>query len=338
MTAETHRSPCHFPRPKHLPQPTQPRTLFLSLALALTALLAGFQLALADPGDAGDLPGPPPAFQELGQEPMRSPGQGLIVLDRQARPHLGQELWQDVAQAGRIQEYVVQPGDTVWSIAAQHDLTLDSLRWANPELRRNPDKLAQGQILRIPPVNGALHDVQPGDTVESIAAAWNVPPETIRAYRANRLAGDRQPAPGDVVIVPYGAKEVDLPAPTPVAGYSFAWPINGWLSQGYHSRHHALDIAGPYGAKVYASRAGRVIHTGWDPSGYGYLVKIQHEGGYVSYYGHLKGHWVQKGQWVAQGDLIGEVGSTGNSTGPHVHFEIRRNGAWVNPLNYLPPR
>jgi murein DD-endopeptidase MepM/ murein hydrolase activator NlpD len=313
--------------------------LWVLTALLTIALFANIQTAHADSGNTPDQPNAGhPLFQDLGQDPERSAGENLANLDLIPSAKLQDRQWAEAAQAGRITEYTVQAGDTLWSIAAAHNLTVDSLRWANPELRRNPDVLSQGQKLRIPPLNGALHDVQPGDTVDSIAAAWNVAPADIRNYWPNHLPGNRQPTPGSVVIVPHGTRNVDLPAPTPVAGYAFAWPISGWITQGYHAQHHALDIAGPYGASVYASRAGRVIYAGWNPQGYGYLIKIQHADGFVTYYSHLKGQWVQVGQWVNQGDLVGAVGSTGNSTGPHVHFEIRKNGAWVNPLNYLPPK
>ncbi len=237
-----------------------------------------------------------------------------------------------------IPVYTVQDGDTLWSIAADHDLTLDTIRFANPDFRRNPDVLSIGQHLRIPPLDGALHDVVAGDTVESIAARWNVTPAEIRGFVPNGLAGASQPMPGSVVVVPHGTLEVALPHPGATAGYAFAWPISGPISQGYGGGHRAVDLSGPYASSVYASRGGTVIHTGWAETGYGYLVILQHAGGFVTYYSHLKGHWVEAGQWVNQGDLIGAIGSTGNSTGPHVHFEIRLNGVRQNPLAYLPPR
>ncbi len=234
--------------------------------------------------------------------------------------------------------YTVQDGDTLWSIAADHNLTLDTIRFANPDFRRNPDVLSIGQQLRIPPLNGALHDVEAGDTVASIAQRWHVTPGQIRGFVPNGLMGDAQPIPGTVVVVPHGTLEVQLAHPGSTPGYAFAWPISGPVSQGYHGGHLAIDLSGPYGSSVYASRGGTIISTGWAETGYGYLVVLQHADGFVTYYSHLKGHWVEAGQWVNQGDLIGAVGSTGNSTGPHVHFEIRLNGVRQNPLAYLPPR
>ena len=239
----------------------------------------------------------------------------------------------------QIPIYIVQDGDTLWSIGTDHGLTLDTIRFANPEFRRNPDILLSiGQRLRIPPLDGALHDVVAGDTVESMATRWNVTPAEIRSFVPNGLAGDAQPIPGSVVVVPHGTLEVNLPHPGATAGYAFAWPISGPVSQGYGGGHQAVDLAGPYGASVFASRGGTILSTGWAETGYGYLIILQHAGGYITYYSHLKGHWVEAGQWVNQGDLIGAIGSTGNSTGPHVHFEIRLNGVRQNPLAYLPPR
>jgi murein DD-endopeptidase MepM/ murein hydrolase activator NlpD len=237
-----------------------------------------------------------------------------------------------------IPVYAVQDGDTLWSIAADHGLNLDTIRWANPDFRRNPDVLSIGQQLRIPPVNGALHDVAPGDTVASIAQRWHVTPADIRGFVPNGLSGNAQPVPGSVVVVPHGTLEVELPHPGATPGYAFAWPTAGPVSQGYHGGHAAIDLSGPYGSSVYASRGGTISATGWAETGYGYLVVLTHADGFSTYYSHLKGHWVEVGQWVNQGDLIGAVGSTGNSTGPHVHFEIRLNGVRQNPLAYLPPR
>ena len=87
---------------------------------------------------------------------------------------------------------------------------------------------------------------------------------------------------------------------------------------------------------MFAGRAGRVIRSGWARSGYGYTVIIDHSEGLLSLYSHMKGEWVQVGDWVEQGQLIGEVGSTGNSSGPHVHFEVRVDGERVDPMDYLP--
>ncbi len=118
----------------------------------------------------------------------------------------------------------------------------------------------------------------------------------------------------------------------------FIWPANGSLTSNFGPRwgrmHSGIDIAAPYGAPVWAAKAGRVAIASWY-GGYGNLVVIDHGGGVTTWYGHNSSFAVSVGQQVSQGQVIAGCGSTGNSTGPHVHFEIRINGSPVNPLSYL---
>jgi murein DD-endopeptidase MepM/ murein hydrolase activator NlpD len=111
----------------------------------------------------------------------------------------------------------------------------------------------------------------------------------------------------------------------------------GVITQGFSDGHLAIDIGAPYGSSVFAGREGQVIRSGWARTGYGHTVIIDHGQGLQSLYSHMKGEWVQVGDWVERGQLIGEVGSTGNSSGPHMHFEVRVEGERVDPLDYLPP-
>ncbi|NIW44621.1 MAG: peptidoglycan DD-metalloendopeptidase family protein, partial [candidate division Zixibacteria bacterium] len=125
------------------------------------------------------------------------------------------------------------------------------------------------------------------------------------------------------------------PKPDLDTDYPLAWPISGRITQGYQDDHPALDIGAPYSSKVYAAGAGTVIYTRWARTGYGFTVIIDHSNNLKTIYSHLKGSLVESGTYVTRGQTIGEVGSTGNSTGPHVHFEVLEDGEQVNPLNYL---
>jgi len=126
-----------------------------------------------------------------------------------------------------------------------------------------------------------------------------------------------------------------VPANWPYGSGTFMWPLAGWLTQGYRYDHRALDIAAPSGTVVTAADRGVVLRAGWNNQGYGFFVIIDHNIDYVTLYAHLSEVLVIEGQVVAQGQLIGKVGSTGNSTGPHLHFEIRDFGRLTNPLEHL---
>ena len=116
----------------------------------------------------------------------------------------------------------------------------------------------------------------------------------------------------------------------------WVWPVRGEISQGYSSEHRAIDISTGHRAVVVAADAGTVVYARWESSGYGYLVIIDHRNGFVSYYAHLYGFYIDAGRDVARGEQIGELGNTGRSTGPHLHFEIRQNGVQRDPLDLLP--
>jgi murein DD-endopeptidase MepM/ murein hydrolase activator NlpD len=203
-------------------------------------------------------------------------------------------------------------------------------------LERNPDLLAVGTELIILPVPGVYHLVTEGDTLKSIAAQYHVTGADISNYPPNGLYRPYKLKLGQGLIVPFGRKGDALPQPTVVTDSTLAWPLVGAVTGGFELDHPALDIGAPYGSTIYAADSGTVSYAGWGEEGLGYTVVIDHGQGLETWYVHLKGALIQSGLGVARGDPVGEVGSTGHSSGPHVHFEVRLNGQPVNPLAYLP--
>jgi murein DD-endopeptidase MepM/ murein hydrolase activator NlpD len=128
-----------------------------------------------------------------------------------------------------------------------------------------------------------------------------------------------------------------VPAIGPVGSQAFIWPVGNHFLSGYDylPYHLGIDIAAATGTPIYASDAGTVIYAGWNDSGYGFMVEIDHNNGYQTLYGHMSSLAVRCGDSVAQGSYIGAAGSTGKSTGSHVHFEVRLNGGFVNPWYVL---
>lgn len=245
--------------------------------------------------------------------------------------------------------YIVRAGDTPISIAERFGLSPETIVWANTELEENPALLRIGQQLIIPPVDGVLHTVKAGDTLESIARKYEVSVDDIINWKPNNLTRESRLIVGQQIMVPGGVKPFTQPRPSLTTGKliappsnftgatgSFIWPASGVLTQYAWSRHMALDIANVIGTPIYAADAGVVIYVGWDNTGYGNMILIDHGNGFRTRYAHLSAFKVSAGQQVSKGALIGLMGSTGRSTGPHLHFEIIYHGVRQNPLNYLP--
>lgn len=269
--------------------------------------------------------------------------------------------------------YVVKPGDTVLSVAVEIGIDLDEMHCVvSPDFQWS-EPLVVGDLLDIPELGFICHTVEAGESVETIAAAYGVAPAAITQIAWNQLAEGqagrtrlaagthlRIPPPvmgtdqggilGQLLERPVGSSpltlaavggvaarppEVAVPSNWPYGSGYFEWPVTGWLSQGYRQDHRALDIASPVGTFVTAADRGVVIRAGWNNQGYGQFVVIDHNIDYVTLYAHLEQILVKEGQIVGKGEILGTVGSTGNSTGPHLHFEIRDFGRRVNPLELL---
>lgn len=280
------------------------------------------------------------AFQDLDISSADGGASDTIV--RQAQPHT------IIPERPRLEivSYTVRAGDTVESIAAQFGLDPTTIMWANPPIEDAPDLLRIGQEVIILPIDGALHKVEEGDTLASIAETYEVDPGAIASCQYNELeGGDGTVEPGMFLVVPGGEKPY---VPKVVTAYSgpvpegargtgrFQWPVLGRITQGYWYGHRAIDVGAPTGSAVMAADGGFVSFAGWTDVGYGYLIVVDHGNGFATYYGHLSNIYVTEGQAAERGQVIGAAGNTGNSTGPHLHFEVRRYGAQQNPRAYLP--
>ncbi len=242
------------------------------------------------------------------------------------------------SQSDQINIYVVREGDTLSGIAKMFGVSTNTILWANDLKRSNALKV--GQTLTILPVSGVRHTVKTGDTLASIAKKYKGDMEEILEF--NELSSNAKLATGMIIVVPHGVIEA-APTPTttkkpvlaggPNLGGYFARPISGGLrTQAIHG-YNAVDLAAPQGTSIFASAAGTVIiakEYGWN-GGYGNYVVIKHDNGTQTLYAHMRNVQTSVGASVAQGDVIGTVGNTGRSTGPHLHFEVR--GA-RNPFGY----
>jgi LysM repeat protein len=260
--------------------------------------------------------------------------------------------------------YVVQAGDTIFDIAVRFGLAPETIVWSNREgLMDAPWLIQQGLELFILPTNGIYHTVSAGETVASIAADYGVEPADL--YNEwNAFEEGERPREGQQLVVPGGqGEEVTwappprYPAPGP-SGFSYgvcsgatvAGPgANGWFTyptgssrvSGWYFRdprnpgHIGLDYACRKGDPIIAADNGVVTIAGWH-GGYGILVEVNHGNGFVTRYGHFNSIAVGCGHAVYQGDLLGYCGSTGYSSGAHLHFEVRSNGAPQDPQAYLP--
>ena len=234
------------------------------------------------------------------------------------------------SNGGRISIYVVREGDSISQIANMFGVTSGTIIWAN-DIKRG-SLIWEGQTLIILPISGVQHTVKSGDTLKSIAKKYKGDLEEIEQY--NELAEGVVLAVGDVITIPGGqiATPVYSSSGTVVrgsngptySGYYIRPVMGGSRSQGLHG-YNGIDIAAPLGTPIIASASGSVIisrGSGWN-GGYGTYLVIRHENGTQTLYAHNSRNIVYAGQYVVQGQVIGYMGSTGRSTGSHVHFEVR---------------
>lgn len=259
--------------------------------------------------------------------PARGGGDTTIVEESALLPESGPLVGsdRDLPLGGdHISTYIVREGDSLSAIADMFGVSVNTIRWANDLGGKGPIK--KDQILVILPVSGVKHVVKKGDTVASIAKKYKADEAEIIDF--NGLDDDHPLILGEEVIVPDGEIVEMTPSKTATnavgAGY-YVRPIKGGKkTQGLHG-YNGVDLATYVGAPVYASAAGEVVvskSSGWN-GGYGNYVVIKHPNKTQTLYAHLSKNLVKVGAKVTQGQVIGENGSTGKSTGPHLHFEVR---------------
>lgn len=241
--------------------------------------------------------------------------------------------------------YIVQPRDNLYLISERFRISQDTIIWANDRLEMDPDLLSIGEELAILPANGVWHTVKAGDTLASIAQRYKVSADAITGYEPNGLQEAAELTPGAKLIVPGGVKPFEPRLVRTSAGMvtvnarpepgRFIWPCSGAITQYYSKLHLGIDIGNVSGTPIYAPDSGTVTLAGW-AGNLGNTVQISHGNGYITLCGHMRAVSVSKGQYVRRGQQIGEMGSTGKSTGPHTHFIVIYYGGHVNPIRYLP--
>ncbi|MGD8998613.1 MAG: LysM peptidoglycan-binding domain-containing M23 family metallopeptidase [Anaerolineae bacterium] len=334
------------------------------VALALAAIgLSGVSIPaprIAAGGSSDSNSASSPAASNSLEQPTPSPIPVLVTnepdtIGRRAVPHT---TFPDRPRVEVI-TYTVQQDDTIFTIAAQFGLAPETLVWSNREAIQDAPWLIQpGLQLFILPADGVYHTVRAGETVQDIADQYEVDPSTL--YNEwNDLTEGEPLQEGQLLVVPDGtSEEVTWKPPQPVPSQplysyrysassvaapapnnSFILPTGSRLVSGWYFHdprnptHIGIDYKCRLGDPLYASDNGAVTIAGWHGA-YGILVEINHGNGFVTRYGHLSQLAIGGGQAVNQGSIIGYCGSTGWSTGAHLHFEIRRNGVPQDPLAY----
>ncbi len=271
-----------------------------------------------------------------------------------------------------ISEYTVESGDTIFGIAQKFDLKPETLLFGNYDiLADNAESLRPGQKLRILPVDGVYYQWHAGDGLNGVAKFYGVSPEVIIDWPGNHLNKDSIGDPaapnikaGTGIVIPGGHRDfVSWSAPAisrkdpavakilgpgacgpvndgPIGTGKFIWPTVLKYLSGFDYlpsiNHYGIDIAAALGAPVFAVDSGVVVYAGWNNWGYGNMIVVDHGNGWQSLYAHLSSLNVGCGSFVNQGNTIAAAGSTGNSSGPHLHFELRSNNYdRVNPNDFL---
>jgi murein DD-endopeptidase MepM/ murein hydrolase activator NlpD len=264
-------------------------------------------------------------------------------------------------------EYTVVSGDTMFSLAERFQVSAESIAWSNP--RNILGNLRPGMTLNIPPSNGAVERIANDTTIAALAQKYNVDAFAIIDWESNGLFGatpDTILTSGVIVFIPGGTAEQiswtprveRSPGGSNGSGGTISFApgepgscgqqpnvgaIGGWTRplsnyswvRGFASWHTGVDLSAPVGTPVTAALGGNVIFRGWNSFGYGYTVVLAH-GPFTSLYGHLSGFNVGCGQTVQPGQIIAFTGNSGNSSGPHLHFEVRYNDIPQDPTTILP--
>jgi murein DD-endopeptidase MepM/ murein hydrolase activator NlpD len=251
-------------------------------------------------------------------------------------------------------EHRVQRGETLGSIAKQYGTTVTNLMELNN--LQNPHFIREDRVLIVwfpqveqqPEKSDLVHRLQRGETVWELARQYGVKVDLV--LQTNGITDPQRLMPGDEIVIPAAATNTvtSVPAERELvvasrtssrSSITFIWPATGRISSGFGPRwgrfHYGIDIAAKTGTPIYAVADGRVVVSGWR-TGYGYMVRIDHSNGWESVYGHASKLYAQSGQHVTTGQRIAAVGQTGNSTGPHLHFELILQGKHMNPLKHLP--
>ena len=245
--------------------------------------------------------------------------------------------------------YTVKPGDTISTIADEFSISVNTILWENNLSAYS--LIRPGNKLTILPTTGVTHNVARGENIGQIAKKYGI--EENKIIEANNLTETDKLAVGKKLIIPEGRKisytttvaasytglsvikDLIIPPAAQPAINKMNWPTEGHrITQYYSWRHLAIDIANKIGTPLYAADTGVIEYAGWS-TGYGNNIIINHGGGKKTRYAHLSKFYVKKGQEVDKGDPIGAMGSTGWSTGSHLHFEVIIDGRKYNPLNYI---
>jgi len=276
------------------------------------------------------------------------PGTIAAIPDALVKPVVP-TLQNEPYKATAIQTYVVKGGDTIGGIARSFGIKVATLLFSNN--LTDQSFIHEGEKLVILPVDGIQYRVRRGDTLAQIAHDYQSTVEKIMT--SNQRANANDIAVGELLIIPGGValrpvqqprqniiariRNAIAPPPSTQSGAkgTFIWPTSASRITQYFSWHHTgVDIAGPTTNRIFAAGDGRVVFAGW-ANGYGNSIVIDHGNGLKTRYGHSRLLYVGVGDYVTQGQTIAMIGSTGHSTGPHLHFEVMKNNVRVNPFGYI---